>query len=93
MFANSSRFVPPMPLKQFPTLSISVRAFGFHPLMAKAGAVGFESQPGNGFQKRLPILEALRIADVDAIGATQHIGQLRLALRDRQSTQVAFPEP
>ena len=70
--------------------------------MATAGAVGgptflghdaFESQPDGGSQKRLPILKALRIADVDAIQATQHIGQPRLALLKRQSTQIASSDP
>jgi hypothetical protein len=70
--------------------------------MATAGAVRgpaflghdtFESQPGGGFQERLPILKALGTADMDAIGATQHIGQPRLTLLKRQSTQVTFSEP
>jgi hypothetical protein len=70
--------------------------------MATAGAIGgtallghdtFEPQPGGGFQKRLPILEALRIADMDANHAAQQIGQPRATLLKRQSTQVTFSEP
>ena len=93
-----------MPLKQAPPLPIGLtpyRAFDLHPVPARTGAIGgtaflrhdaFEPEPDGGFQKRLPVLEALRIADVGAIRPGQQIGQTRLALFERQHSQVALPD-
>ena len=81
-----------MPLKQLPTLPISVtplHGFDLDTAMARAGAIGgapflghdtFESEPHGGVQEPLRILKALRIADVDAIRSTEQIGELRFAL-------------
>ena len=91
-------------LKQAPPLPIGLtpyRAFDLHPVPARAGAIGgaaflrhdaFEPKPDGGFQKRVPVLEALKIADVGAIRPGQQVGQICLALFERQHPQVALPD-
>jgi hypothetical protein len=93
-----------LPLKQAPPLPIGLtpyRAFDLHPVQARTGAIrgaaflrhdAFEPEPDGGFQKRSPVLEALRIADVGAIRPAQQVGQIRLALFERQHPQVALPD-